>query len=47
MYSANPLYLITGKVDRHIEEKNGSKYLAFDSVYEKKEVLKMYKELWN
>ena len=25
IYSANPLFLITGKVDRHIEEKNGRK----------------------
>ena len=42
-----PLYLITGKVDRHIEEKNGSKYLLFDSTDENKEVLKKYTELWN
>ena len=26
IYSVNPFYLIIGKVDRHIEEKNGSKY---------------------
>ena len=31
IYSVNPLYLIIGKVDGHIEEKNGSKYLVFDS----------------
>ena len=31
IYSANPLYLIIGEVDWHIEEKNGSKYLVFDS----------------
>ena len=30
-YSVKPLYLITGKVDGHIEENNGNKYLAFDS----------------
>ena len=47
IYSENLLYLITGKVDGHIEEKNGSKYLAFDSTDEKKEVFKMSKELWN
>ena len=40
IYSVNPLYLITGKVDGHIEEKNGSKYLVFDSTDENKEVLK-------
>ena len=39
-------YLITGKVDRHIEEKSGSKHLAFDSTDEKKEVIKMCKEFW-
>ena len=47
IYSVNPLYLIIGKVDGHIEEKNGSKYLVFDSTDENKEVLKKYTELWN
>ena len=41
------MYLITGKVDGHIEEKNGSKYLVFDSMDENKEVLKKCTELWN
>ena len=47
IYSVNPLYLIIGKVDGHIEEKNGSKYLVFDSTDENKEVLKKYTELWD
>ena len=47
IYSVNPLYLIIGKVDGHIEEKNGSKYLVFDSADENKEVLKKYTELWD
>ena len=47
IYSANPLYLITGKVDGHIEEINGNKYLIFDSTDENKEVLKKYTELWD
>ena len=57
IYSVNPLYLIIGQVDRHIEwnsiecnsaeEKNGSKYLVFDSTDENQEVLKKYRELWN
>ena len=47
IYSVNPLYLITGKVDGHIEEKNGSKYLVFDSTDENKEVLKKLTEIWN
>ena len=34
IYSVNPLYLITGEVDGHIEDKNGSKYLVFDSTDE-------------
>ena len=36
----NPLYLMIGKVIGHIEEKNTSKYLVFDSSDENKEVLK-------
>ena len=39
IYSVNPLYLIIGKVDGHIKEKNGSKYLVFDSTDENREVL--------
>ena len=50
--SINPLHLITRKVDRHIEEKNESKYLVFDSTElhstdENKEVLEKYTELWD
>ena len=41
------MYLIIGKVDGLIEEKNGSKYLVFDSTDENKEVLKKLTELWN
>ena len=52
IYSVNPLYLIIGKVDGHIErnsleEKIGSKYLVFDSTYENKEVSKKCTELWD
>ena len=48
----NPLYLIIGKVDGHIEsnsveEKNGMKYVVSDSTDDNKEVLKRYTELWN
>ena len=50
--SVNPLYLIISKVDGPIEEKNGSKYLVFDSMElhstdENKEVLKKHKKLWD
>ena len=41
-----------GKVDGHIRENNGNKYLVFDSAElcstdENKEVLKKCTELWN
>ena len=29
-----------------IEEKNGNKYLVLDDIYENKEVLKKYEEVW-
>ena len=50
IYSVNPLYLVIGKVDGHIEENNRTKYLVFDSAElcstdEDKEVLKKYTEL--
>ena len=45
IYSVNPLNLIIGKVDGHIEEKNGSRYLIVDSTDENKEILKKYAEL--
>ena len=44
--SANPLCLIISEVDGYIKEKNGSKYLVFDSANENNEVLKKYAGLW-
>ena len=46
------MYLIIGKVDGHIKENNGNKYLVFDSTElhstdENKEVLKKNKEPWD
>ena len=41
------MYHIIGKVFGHIEERNGSKYLVFDSTDENKEVLKKYAKLWD
>ena len=53
----NPLFLIIGQGDRHIEENNGNKYLIFDSTElhsvelcctdENKEKLKKKRELLN
>ena len=36
----NPLYLIISEVNGYIKEKNGIKYLAFDSANKNNEVLK-------
>ena len=46
------MHLIISKVDGHIEENNGNKYLVFDpaelhSTDENREVLKKYTELWD
>ena len=38
IYSVNPLYLRIDHASGYIEEKNGNKYLIFDSVDENKEV---------
>ena len=46
IYSVNPLYLIIGELDGHVGEKNGSKYLVFDSKDKNKEVLEKYREFW-
>ena len=40
IYNVNPLYQIIDEVDQHIKEKNGSRYLVFDSTDENKKVLK-------
>ena len=40
IHSVKPVYLMIGEVDGHIEEKNKSKYLVFDSTDENTEVLK-------
>ena len=47
IYSVNPLYLRINHASGYIEEKNGNKYLIFDSVDENKEVLKKYAEVWD
>ena len=46
------MYWIIGKVNGHtecnsVEEKNGSKYLVFDSTDKNEEVLKKCTELWD
>ena len=41
------MYLVIGKAFGLIEEKNGNRYLVFDSTDENKEVLNKYKEFWD
>ena len=44
--SANPLYLMINEMIGHFEEKNENKYLVLDDIYENKEVLEKYEEVW-
>ena len=47
IYSVNPLYLRINHASECNEEKNGNKYLNFDSVDENIEVLKEYADVWD
>ena len=47
IYSVDPLYLRINHASEYIEEKNGNKYLIFDTVNENKEVLKKYTGFWD
>ena len=47
IYSVNPLYLRVNHANEYIEEKNGNKYLIFDSTGENKDLLKKYNDIWN
>ena len=47
IYSVNPLHLRIDHANGYIEEKNGNKYLIFDSVDENKELQKKYNDVWN
>ena len=47
IYSVNPLHLRNDQASGYIKEKNGNKYLIFDSTDENKEVLPKYNEVWN
>ena len=51
-YTVNPLHLNIDRASWYIEcnsieEKNGNKYLIFDSVDKNKEVLKKYADVWD
>ena len=45
--SVNPLFLLIDQAIRYIEEKNGHRYLIFDSTDENNEVLKKYNYVCN
>ena len=47
IYSVNLLYLHFNYANEYIEEKNGNKYLAFDSTDENKELQKKCTDVWN
>ena len=47
IYSVNPLYLLVNHANGYIDEKDGNKYLIFDSTDENKELLKKYNDVWN
>ena len=47
IYSVNPLCMHVDQASGYNEEKNGNKYLIFDSTDENKELLKKYNDVWN
>ena len=47
IYSINSLYFVVNHANGYIEEKNGNKYLIFDSTDENKQLLKKYNDAWN
>ena len=47
IYSVNPLYLQVNHENGYIKEKNGNKYLIFDTTDENKELLKKYSVVWS
>ena len=47
IYSINSFYFVVNHANGYIEEKNGNKYLIFDSTDENKQLLKKYNDAWN
>ena len=47
IYSVNPLYLCVNHANGYVEQKNGNKYLIFDTTDKNKELQKKYKDVWN
>ena len=46
IYTVNPLYLISNKVNGYFEETNGNNYLTLVPTNESKEKIKKYGEQW-
>ena len=47
IYIINPFYLQVNHANGYIKEKNGNKYLIFDTKDENKELRKKYSVVWN
>ena len=45
--SVNPLHLMTNRIDRFIEEKNGVKYLDISDTGKNSEILKKYNQVFD
>ena len=45
--SVNPLYLMTDKINRYVEESNGNRYLMLVPINESNKILKKYEESWS
>ena len=46
IYSVNPSHLLVNHASEYIEEKNGNKYIIFNSTDENKKLLKKYSDVW-
>ena len=45
--SVNPLYLMTDKINRFVEESNGNRYLTLVPINESNKILKKYVKIWS
>ena len=45
IYSVNPLHMLVNHASGYIEEKNGNKYLIFDSTDENNDLFKKYNNI--
>ena len=45
--SVNPLYLMSDKINRFVEESNGNRYLTLVPINESNKILKKYEKIWS